>query len=105
MLLSSHNPHPSRDRVSIGDGPRTTDYAPRTGRRNFLKRASALALAFGTDSGLDHAAEVSKNSIGYATISWPQNRFSEALETISSLGFAGARASASLNPLSRCWAG
>jgi len=40
---------------------------------------------------LDHAAEVSKNSIGYATISWPQNRFSEALETISSLGFAGVQ--------------
>ena len=29
------------------------------------------------------------NPIGYATISWPQNQFLQALETISSLGFAG----------------
>ena len=31
------------------------------------------------------------NPVGYATISWPQSQFLQALETISSLGFAGVQ--------------
>lgn len=55
-----------------------------------MKRASTWALAWSTGSHRYQGAsgQVS-NPIGYATISWPQSQFSEALETISSLGFAG----------------
>ncbi len=71
----------------------TTDEGPRTGRRNFLKRASVLTLAWGTGSGWHQDAVASQlaNPIGYATISWPQSQFHQALDTISSLGFAGVQ--------------
>jgi len=60
-------------------------------RRTFLKRALTLTVTSGTNFGWGRRAEASQlaNPIGYATISWSQNRFNEALETISSLGFAG----------------
>jgi inosose dehydratase len=71
----------------------TTDNGPRTGRRNFMKQASALAFAWGTRSVWQQrvAASEPTNPIGYATISWPQSQFLQALETISSLGFAGVQ--------------
>jgi inosose dehydratase len=71
----------------------TTDNGPRTNsRRDFLRRTSALALAWRTSWSLEHAtARPLTNPIGYATISWPQSQFLQALDTISSLGFAGVQ--------------
>jgi inosose dehydratase len=63
-----------------------------TDRRHFLRRVSALALAWSTSSIWGYAtARVVTNPVGYATISWPQSQFLEALGTISSLGFAGVQ--------------
>jgi inosose dehydratase len=61
-------------------------------RRDFLRRASALELAWNTSSSWEKAtARPLANPIGYATISWPQSQFLEALDTVSSLGFAGVQ--------------
>src|SRR5215831_8710176 len=59
-------------------------------RRDFLRQTSVLALAWSTSStGAQATARPLTNPIGYATISWPQSQFLQALETISSLGFVG----------------
>jgi inosose dehydratase len=57
-----------------------------------LKQASTLALAWSTGAPWHNGASARStisNPVGYATISWPESGFSEALRTISSLGFAG----------------
>jgi inosose dehydratase len=71
----------------------TTDDGPRANsRRHFLKQAAALAFAWGTGFGGDSlAAGGPNNPVGYATISWPQSQFLQALDTISSLGFPGVQ--------------
>jgi len=71
---------------------RTTDNGHRTNsRRDFLRQASTLALAWSMRSSGEQASRLLTNPIGYATISWPQSQFLQALETISSLGFAGVQ--------------
>jgi inosose dehydratase len=61
-------------------------------RRDFLRLASPLALVWRTgSSGQQATARPITNPVGYATISWPQNQFLQALDTISSLGFAGVQ--------------
>jgi len=61
-------------------------------RRDFLRQTSVLALAWSTSStGAQATARPLTNPIGYATISWPQSQFLQALDTISSLGFAGVQ--------------
>jgi inosose dehydratase len=78
-------------------GPRTprqtTDNGHRTNsRRDFLKRAAALTLAWTAGpGGASLLASELSNPVGYATISWPQSQFLQALDTISSLGFAGVQ--------------
>ena len=62
-------------------------------RRDFLKTAGGLALA--SLAGVRHAAALAPPAwpppVGYATISWPESRFADALETISSLDYAGVQ--------------
>jgi inosose dehydratase len=72
---------------------RTTDNGLRTNsRRDFLRRASTLALVWNTSSSRGQVtSRPLPNPVGYATISWPQNQFLQALDTISSLGFAGVQ--------------
>jgi inosose dehydratase len=61
-------------------------------RRHFLKQAAALALPWGVGSRGDLVpVNGLSNPVGYATISWPQSQFLQALDTISSLGFAGVQ--------------
>lgn len=66
---------------------------PVAGRRDFLKTASALALA--SFAGVRRASSLDSPAwpppVGYATISWPESQFSDALETVSGLGFAGVQ--------------
>jgi inosose dehydratase len=51
-----------------------------------------LALAWSTSSSWGYTtARALTNPLGYATISWPQSQFLQALDTISSLGFAGVQ--------------
>lgn len=62
------------------------------GRRNFLKQLGALAVAGGLH-GSPGKSPVNPlpNPVGYATISWPESMFEQALETISGLGFKGVQ--------------
>ncbi len=61
-------------------------------RREFLKEAETLALGWCGVVRLARGAPDSlPNPVGYATISWPQKEFRQALETISSLGFKGVQ--------------
>ncbi len=65
-------------------------------RREFLKRLGGLALArLGGLAGLGGEVAEAKtklsNPVGYATISWPEKEFTQALETISTLGFKGVQ--------------
>ena len=73
--------------------PRTTDNGlPTNSRRDFLRRASSLTLAWSTSASWEQAtSRPLTNPIGYATISWPQSQFVQALDAISSLGFAGVQ--------------
>jgi len=61
-------------------------------RRDFLKRAAALGPAMAL-AGRSSAVPASAwpPPVGYATISWPEAEFDQALETIASLGFAGVQ--------------
>jgi inosose dehydratase len=54
-----------------------------------LKKASS-ALLLGTGRILA-APALLPNPVGYATISWPEEQFEHALETISALGFKGVQ--------------
>jgi len=79
--------------IGLEDQPRATSFRPRAGsRREFLKRAGVFVLGCcGTSLSAGGAGPPASNPVGYATISWPQSQFSGALETISSLGFAGVQ--------------
>ncbi len=61
-------------------------------RREFLRRTArtGAGLAF-APSWMGRAAESLANPLAYATISWPDNEFSTALETISALSFQGVQ--------------
>lgn len=80
-------------RRTTDNGPRTTQYRQRAkSRRHFLKQAAALTLAWATGPrGASLPGSELSNPVGYATISWPQSQFLQALDTISSLGFAGVQ--------------
>ncbi len=60
-------------------------------RRDFLKWGGSAGVAF--ISALSNARPTAALDVrvGYATISWPQNQFPEALETISRLGYKGVQ--------------
>ena len=62
-------------------------------RRDFLKQAGTLALTWwaGTRLAQGRSTAAWPPPIGYATISWPESQFADALQTISSLGFAGVQ--------------
>jgi sugar phosphate isomerase/epimerase len=61
-------------------------------RRGFLKQLGALAIAGGLQAGpAEGAASSLPNPVGYATISWPDSQFDEALRAISGLGFNGVQ--------------
>jgi inosose dehydratase len=61
-------------------------------RRDFLIRTGQAGLAWmvASDRGSAFAAPM-PNPVGYATISWPENQFEQALETISALHYQGAQ--------------
>jgi inosose dehydratase len=62
------------------------------GRRDFLKQLGTLAVAGGLHGWTaEGAANPLPNPVGYATISWPEGQFEEALRTISGLGFKGVQ--------------
>ncbi len=62
------------------------------GRREFLKRAGSAVLACCAPAKLFLATpETLPNPVGYATITWPEREFPQALETISALGFKGVQ--------------
>lgn len=61
-------------------------------RRAFLQKLLGLGLAScvpGSVRGGDPATF--PNPVGYATISWPESQFPQALQTISGLGFKGVQ--------------
>jgi inosose dehydratase len=62
------------------------------GRRAFLQELLGLGLASCAPAAL-RAGETTAlpNPVGYATISWPQRQFPQALQTISALGFKGVQ--------------
>jgi len=62
------------------------------GRRGFLKTLAGLSIAPGALATLRAGArDVLPNPVGYATIAWPREEFTHALDTISSLGFRGVQ--------------
>ena len=63
-----------------------------SGRREFFRVLAGLALAPGAVRTLRaDARDALPNPVGYATIAWPPQDFTHALETISSLGFGGVQ--------------
>lgn len=61
-------------------------------RRELLKQAGTLALGWcGVARFARGVPDSLPNPVGYATISWPQKQFTQALETISGLGFKGVQ--------------
>jgi inosose dehydratase len=60
-------------------------------RRGFLQQGVSLTAALLATGRLSVAAEPLPNPVGYAAISWPQKDFSQALDTISGLGFKGVQ--------------
>ena len=62
-------------------------------RREFLKQTGALAFAWyaGSKGASKMSPPPARPPVGYATISWPQSQFTEALQTVSDLGFAGVQ--------------
>jgi len=61
-------------------------------RREFLKLASGVAAAScGPPALLGGTRDTWPNPVGYATITWPEKQFPQALETISALGFRGVQ--------------
>jgi sugar phosphate isomerase/epimerase len=79
--------------IGLKDQPRATSYRLQAdSRREFLKRAGVFVLGCcGTSRSASEAGPTGSNPVGYAAISWPQSQFLEALDTISSLGFAGVQ--------------
>ncbi|PYU94245.1 MAG: hypothetical protein DMG25_07205 [Acidobacteria bacterium] len=64
-----------------------------TPRREFLKQAGTVAVAWCAAPGLagGMGPPAARPPVGYATISWPREQFADALRTISDLGFAGVQ--------------
>lgn len=61
-------------------------------RRSFLRQAGAAAFSWAAFSRLDTALPGTlPNPVGYSIISWPPKELSQALETISALGFQGVQ--------------
>src|SRR5208283_2160648 len=61
-----------------------------TTRRRFLRQAGAAALSWAAFSRLDSALPGTlPNPVGYSNISWPPNELSQALQTVSTLGYQG----------------
>jgi len=62
------------------------------GRREFLRTLAGLSVVPGTLATLRASArDVLPNPVGYATIAWPREEFSHALETISRMGYRGVQ--------------
>ena len=60
------------------------------GRREFLRTLAGLSVAPGALATLRAGArDVLPNPVGYATIAWPREEFTHALDTISRLGYRG----------------
>src|SRR5208337_3940399 len=61
-------------------------------RREFLRTLAGLGVAQGALGRLlADAGDALPNPVGYATIAWPRQEFSHALETVSRLGFRGVQ--------------
>lgn len=61
-------------------------------RREFLKQAGCLALVSWPSFQLfPTGKDPLPNPVGYATISWSKQEFSQAIQTISALGFGGVQ--------------
>ncbi len=60
-------------------------------RREFLRKSASLAVTCLAGARLSAASESLPNPVGYATISWPENEFTQALDTISGLGYKGVQ--------------
>lgn len=59
-------------------------------RRGFLRGGGAAAASWAAFSRLDSAMPGPiANPVGYSNISWPQNELSQAMETVSALGYQG----------------
>jgi inosose dehydratase len=62
------------------------------GRREFLRTLAGLSVAPGALATLRAGArDVLPNPVGYATIAWPREEFTHALDTISRLGYRGVQ--------------
>ena len=62
------------------------------GRREFLRTLTGLSVAPGALATLRAGAkDVLPNPVGYATIAWPREEFTHALDTISRLGYRGVQ--------------
>jgi len=62
------------------------------GRREFLRALTSLSVASGALATLRAgAADVLPNPVGCATIAWPPEEFTHALDTISRLGYRGVQ--------------
>jgi inosose dehydratase len=62
------------------------------GRREFLRTLASLSVAPGALATLRAGArDVLPNPVGYATIAWPREEFTHALDTISRLGYRGVQ--------------
>src|SRR5438094_10353780 len=64
-----------------------------TPRREFLKQAGTVAVAWCAAPGLagGMGPPAARPPVSYATISWPREQFADALRTTSGLGFAGGQ--------------
>ena len=61
-------------------------------RREFLRTLAGLGVAQGALGRLlADSGDALPNPVGYATIAWPRQEFSHALETVSGLGFRGVQ--------------
>src|SRR5208283_5025627 len=59
-------------------------------RRGFLQKAGAAVASWAAFSRVDSAMPGTlPNPVGYSNISWPPNELSQALETVSALGYQG----------------
>jgi inosose dehydratase len=63
-----------------------------SGRRQFLRTVAGLGVAQGVLGTVRvDASDVLPNPVGCATIAWPREEFTHALETISRLGYRGVQ--------------
>src|SRR5208282_3690085 len=77
-------------RVPDGAPERTWTETSNLTRRGFLRQAGAAALSWAAFSRLNSALPGTlPNPVGYSNISWPQDELSQALDTVSALGYQG----------------